>query len=146
MSGHILNIGHVLHTTTLGLLQMEYRYVGYILDGSEKLFAQAKLDKVLDFPITCTIKEVRGFIGLANYFSEHVKDLTLLLRPIRGVLNRYEKEGSLIWEDEQTEAFENVKRIINDNQKLHFYDREHGECEVYTDASDYGLGDIFVSE
>ena len=117
----------------------EVEYVGYLIDATGKRFAPEKIEIAINFPLPTNITTVRGFVGMANYFSEHVQGMSDLLRPIRNVINRFNKENRLQWDDEATEAFYRVKQEIQKNQKLHF-PTNTGTINVYTDASDYGIG------
>ena len=55
-----------------GMNQIEY--VGHIIDPTGLTFSQDKKDKVKDFPLPVTAKHVRSFIGLANYFRDHIQN------------------------------------------------------------------------
>jgi hypothetical protein len=121
-----------------GLDKVEY--VGHVIDATGKKFSLEKIAGATNFSIPTSIKGVRGFIGMANYFSDYVADMSGLLRPLRDVVKTYHDTGCLMWTSEAREAFEKVKRAIQENEKLFFYDGAHGQVFVYTDASDYGIG------
>jgi hypothetical protein len=45
-------------------------------------FTPEKRLKVLDFPQPMTQKEMLKFIGLANYFRDHVPNMTEMVKPL----------------------------------------------------------------
>jgi len=55
--------------------------------------------KVLDFPQPTTQKKMIQFIGLANYFRDHVPNMTEMVKPLRDMitLSKSQRTGKLIW-------------------------------------------------
>ena len=53
----------------LGLTQIEY--VGHTINKDGLHFTREKLDSVLNFPKPKTKKQLKSFIGLANYFRDY---------------------------------------------------------------------------
>ena len=46
-----------------------------------------KLKEVLDFPLPSTQKALLQFIGLVNYFRDHVPNMTETIHPLRALVN-----------------------------------------------------------
>jgi len=46
-----------------------------------------KLKEVLDFPLPSTQKALLQFIGLVNYFRDHVPNMTEMIHPLRALVN-----------------------------------------------------------
>ena len=65
----------------LGLEQVEY--VGHLVFTTSTSFTPEKRLKVLDFPEPTMQKAILQSIGLANYFRDHVLDMTDLVNPFR---------------------------------------------------------------
>ena len=122
--------------TRIGLPQIEY--VGHVLDAYGLHFTQDKLDGVTNFPLPRTPKELRGFIGLVNYFCNHIRQHSELMRPLRNILPA-DNRKKLVWSAEAITAFDDAKLAVSNCPKLFFLDTE-GEAVLCTDASDYGLG------
>ena len=53
-------------------------YVGSLIDKDGMHYTKEKFSEVEKFPIPKGIKTLRGFLGLANYFSRHIKDFVTL--------------------------------------------------------------------
>jgi hypothetical protein len=47
------------------------------------------------------------FIGLANYFRDHVPNMTEMVKPLRDMipLGKYQRTGKLIWATDSSAAF-----------------------------------------
>jgi hypothetical protein len=66
--------------TKLGLEEVEY--VGHVVSSTEISFTPEKHLKVLNFPRPQTQKALLQFIGLANYFRDHVSHMTEMVKPL----------------------------------------------------------------
>ena len=123
-----------------GMDQIEY--VGHVIDPTGISFSQDKKDKVRDFPLPQTAKHVKSFIGLANYFRDHIHNHSSIMAPIQLMILDYERSRKVIWTDEAKQSFETMKKAISDCAKLYFLDDDikNNPVFLYTDASDYGIG------
>ena len=65
-----------------------------------------KVVGVLNWPIPKTVRDVRKFLGLANYYRQFVKDFAKLARLLNN-LTRKDKKWK--WGDEQQRAFEQLR-------------------------------------
>jgi len=120
-----------------GLAQVEY--VGHIINENGLDFSQQKRDKVLDFPTPTTHKDMKQFLGLANYFRDHVKDHSILVQPLQDMVSDYKKHKALQWTPELTALYHEVKDRVGNCPELFFMDDDL-PVYLHTDASDYGIG------
>ena len=60
-------------------------------------------------PLSKTKGELKAFIGLVKYFRDHLKDLSIVLRPLDKLVTPYHPKDILIWDVPCTEAFEIAK-------------------------------------
>ena len=121
----------------LGLPKLEY--VGHLIDSQGLHFSREKRLEVLAFPKPTTQRHVHMFLGLANYFRNHVEHITELLAPLRDMIEQYEKHKKVVWTVEREAAFEKAKQAVYDCQKL-FFVNPTATPILQTDASDYGIG------
>jgi len=117
----------------------EVEYVGYVINEKGMSFSQEKIDSVLNFPKPVIMKQLKSFLGLANYFHTHVREHSMLVRPLHAMLHDYNKTKKLIWTPSASEAFEHIKTAIHECQALTFL-QQGSEVHLKTDASDYGIG------
>jgi hypothetical protein len=121
----------------LGLRRIEF--VGHTIDETGLHFTQSKLDTVLSFQKPVYQAQLRSFLGLANYFRDHVKHHSTIVGPLQSLLNNYDRRTKLNWTEETEAAWENIKLAIHSCPKLFFLDNT-SPVHLYTDASDYGIG------
>jgi hypothetical protein len=117
----------------------EVEYVGYVINEGGMSFSKEKKDSILHFPKPVIMKQLKSFLGLANYFHTHVRDHSMLVRPLHAMLHDYNKTKKLTWTQSASEAFEHIKMAIHNCQTLTFL-QQGSEVHLKTDASDYGIG------
>ena len=135
---HKFNVAVNPAKTKLGLAEVEY--VGHVISATGISFMEEKRLKVLKFPLPETQKILLQFIGLANYFWDHVPNMTEMVQPLRKLipLKKYKGSGKLVLTPEAIEAFEFYQQAISNCQELYFL--EDTATPIQTDALDYGIG------
>jgi len=125
--------------TRLGLKEVEY--VGHLISSTEISFTEEKRLQVLDFPLPETDKALLQFIGLTNYFRNHVPNMTEMGQPFQKLMDMKKYKGSkkLAWTDEAIEAFHFCRVAVSNCQELYFLE-DTATPILQTDASDYGIG------
>ena len=121
----------------LGLEEVEY--TGHVLDKIGLSFSSQKKEQIINFTIPTTQKELRSFLGLANYFRDHIRNHSLIVHPLHDMVRNYAPKKKLIWDDATLNAFSTIKDAINACPKLHYLD-DISPVYLQTDASDYGVG------
>jgi transposase InsO family protein len=113
--------------------------VGHTISAEGVTFSREKREKVLTFPKPVRMKEMLQFLGLVNYFRDHVSDMTERTKPLRELVKNYDKRKVLHWTPEAEAAFISARDEIGNCPALFFVD-ENAPIIVMTDASDYGMG------
>ena len=88
-----------------GLTEVEY--VGHVINQEGLKISAEKKAKVLDFPLPDTTKQLRGFLGLVNYFRDHVRGYAATCQPLHALTTQ--KGRRLEWTREAELAFEKIK-------------------------------------
>ena len=122
---------------SFGLREVEY--TGHLLDESGLSFSTKKKEQVVDFRQPSNQKELRSFLGLANYFRNHIRNHSTLVHPLQEMVKNYKPRQPVKWTSETLKVFQDVKDAINSCPKLYFLD-DHSPIYLHTDASDYGVG------
>jgi len=78
-------------------------------NGIEMVKVKVKVNGVLSWPEPKNVKDIRKFLGLANYYRRFIKIFAQVARPMN-VLMR--KDGKWQWGQEQQKAFDKLKRIF----------------------------------
>ena len=120
----------------------ETEFVGHQIDDTGIRFHEDKLIKVTNFPQPTTMKHLRSFLGLANYFRDHVRNHSIIAQPLQHMVDGYKKNHRFhksSWTPETAQSIEELKEAIHNCQKLYFLD-DCNRVILETDASDYGIG------
>jgi hypothetical protein len=120
-----------------GLSQIEY--VGHVIDGNGLSFSPTKIEKIINFRKPKIAKELKSFLGLASYFRDHVKNHSMIVRPLHSLITPYSPKQILPWNTICDTAYENICQAIINCPKLYFM-HESAPVFLQTDASDYGIG------
>jgi transposase InsO family protein len=121
----------------LGLEEVEF--VGHLINGKGIHFTRSRLDSVLEIPLPTHEKGLKKFLGVANYFRDHIHHHSELVRPLQQLVVNYTPSRRIIWTKEAEDAFANIKEAINNCPSLSFM-HESAPVYLHTDASDYGIG------
>jgi hypothetical protein len=124
----------------IGLSMVEF--CGHTINEDGLHFTRDKLDSVLNFPLPQNKKQIKSFLGLANYFRDHIENHSMRAQPLQDIVNGYEKSQArhrVQWTDAQVAAFEDLRKAIDECPMLWFMD-DFSPIILQTDASDYGIG------
>lgn len=103
---------------------------------------EQKVASIRNFRKPQSASEIRSLLGLATFVSPHIERFADLTEPLR----RAAKAEEFIWEQEQEQAFEALKKaVIKCTVTLGYFDPE-GKTYLYTDASPYAIGAVLVQE
>ena len=68
---------------------------------------------VTDFPMPRKTTELRSFLGLTNYFWDHVPNHSNVVAPLHKIIDHAAKKQSmLIWTDDAANSFQKIKDLI----------------------------------
>ena len=101
---------------------------------------QAKLDKVASYPCPKSIKDVRAFLGLCNYYRRFVKGFANIARPLNELL---QKDTEFQWTEECSNAFNTLRKHLTSEPIVLKFPDFSKQFILYTDASDYAIGYVF---
>ena len=114
-------------------------FVGHTINEEGMSFSRSKLDSIMNFKLPTTITTLQSFLGLANYFRNHVKNHSELARPLFDLIKKSKKHTALMWEPIHRQAYEALKLAVHECPQLWFR-KEGAPLHLYTDASDFGIG------
>jgi len=113
-------------------------FLGVVIGPNRIEMEKGKVEGVLSWPVPKTVKDVRKFLGLANYYRRFIKDFTQVARPMN-VLTR--KDEKWRWGDEQQKAFDELKKVFTSKPVLAAPDLDK-EFRVEADTSNYATGGV----
>jgi len=121
----------------------EIKLLGNIINGQGIKPTEEGLSAIRNFPSPTTIKQLRSFLGLANYFRRFIPNFSKLAHPLTELTKgKFKSKKSIIpWSETHENAFKNLKfKLTNKPVLSHFND--HAEIILVTDGSKKGLGVI----
>jgi len=113
-------------------------FLGVVM-GEEKIeMEEEKVGGVLKWPTPQCVRDVRKFLGLANYYRCFFKDFAKVVLPISRLTRKDEKWR---WEKEQERAFKQLKDIFTMRPVLAMPDLDK-EFRVEADALNFATGGV----
>ena len=113
-------------------------FLGVIIGSNGIEMEKEKVDGVLSWPEPKNVKDIRKFLGLANYYRRFIKDFAQIARPMN-MLTR--KDVKWQWGGEQQKMFDELKEIFTTRPVLAVPDLDK-EFRVEVDASKYATGGV----
>ena len=84
-------------------------FLGHVITREGILPDPDNLAKIANWPVPWNVREVRGIIGLGNYYRRFVKDYSKRVQPL---VSLTKKNTPFKWTQECQEAFEDLKRAL----------------------------------
>ena len=130
----------------LGMEEIEY--VGHTINSTGTHFSREKLSSVQEFKIPSTHRDLKSFLGLTNFFRDHIRNYADITAPLNKLVNGvatektekgYRPNKPIDWTSVpgSLEALENIKKAVRDCPSLFFYDSV-SPVILMTDASEIG--------
>ena len=120
----------------------EVEYVGHKIDGEGLSFTKDRTDGIAAMPEPQTAGDMKMFLGMVNYFHQHIRNLSTMTEPLNEMLGKYEKKSAqrrLEWTPARRHAFQQVKEAVGNCPTLFFADHT-SPIFLQTDASEFGIG------
>jgi hypothetical protein len=98
LEDHVIHLGEVLqllrrdqwrvNMSKCAFATREISYLGYVISSRGVSTCPDKISTVLNWPVPTGIKELRGFLGLADYYRKFVKHFGMISRPLTDLLKK----------------------------------------------------------
>jgi len=118
----------------------ELKILGQIVNREGIKPNPSGLDAIKKFPIPKTIKQVRSFLGLSNFFRKFIPRFAELSTPLTNLTRgSYPKKSSPVkWLEEHQKAFEEIKNKLTNPPLLKHFNPSL-KIVIWTDASKIGI-------
>ena len=80
----------------------EVEFLGHVVSAEGVKVAVDKVDAVSSWPMLTCVREVQGFLGLANFYRRFVKGFAAIAKPFT---NLTKKDWDFTWGTEEEAAF-----------------------------------------
>lgn len=122
-------------------MEKELEYLGYFISKEGVKVDQRNIEATVDWPLPKDISALRGFLELTGYYRRFFKGYGLITKLLASML----KNDNFEWTVEARDAFEELKRAMTRTLVLALPNFEK-PFEVYTDASNEGIGVVLVQD
>ncbi|XP_077862049.1 uncharacterized protein LOC144343218 [Saccoglossus kowalevskii] len=98
--------------------------------------------KVRNVPRPATKKEIRSFLGLTGFYTEHIPNYAAIAVPLTD-LTKNGQPIKVVWEEAHEKAYRTLIHVITSKPILRFHD-SHKPYRLRTDASDVGIAAVLL--
>ena len=116
--------------------KQEIEYLGHLVTPSGIKPCPSKVKAVRDFPVPKNLKDLKSFLGLANYYRRFIKDFAKIAYPLNHLTK---KSFKFQWNDDCQKAFDTLKSALITAPIL-AYPNFTREFHLFVDASSTGIG------
>ena len=109
--------------------------LGHIVSSKGLAADPAKIQRVVDWPISTTKREVQQFLGLVSYYRRFIRNCAQITKPLHQLT---ERSKSFCWTVECDQAFQRLREQLTTPPVLVFPDF----TKLDTDASDQEIGAV----
>ena len=111
-------------------------FLGYTIDANGVRASSENVQKVQEFPVPASRKEVQRFLGIANYNRRFVKDFAKIAAPLSALTS---PKTPFVFGEKEEAAFNAIKKCIYEAPLLTLPDYEK-TFHIRTDASEIAVG------
>jgi hypothetical protein len=120
--------------------QFHVDYLGLIISPGKVSMDLIKVKAIKDWMPSTKLKEVRSFIGFANFYQRFIKDFSKICRPLHNLIK---KDVPFVWGPAQQAAFKTLKAAFISKPVLAIWSPNH-PTRIEVDASGYTTGRVIL--
>ena len=128
--------GMTLNEDKFEFAKTEIEYLGQVIDQEGLKKDPKKVKAILEMKTPENVSDVRRFLGMVNQQMKFLPNLAEKTKPLRDLLH---KENDWIWDRNQEEAFNQLKKDLSTSETLALYNPKRATI-VSADSSSFGLG------
>lgn len=143
MEEHVIHVRRILQALAKAGLhlkpekckffQQEVGYLGLLISTNGIRMEPGKISAVLEWPTPRNVKDVRAFVGFANFYRRFIRNYSGIVTPLTRLTG---KDIPFEWGQQCQEAFDQLKHAFTSAPILKHFDHTKPVL-VETDASDY---------
>ncbi|CAF3693322.1 unnamed protein product [Rotaria socialis] len=116
------------------------KFLGYEVSQNGIMPERKNIEGITNFPKPTTVKNVRSFLGIVNFYHLHIPNCSIIQKPLSALTG---KNKILMWNDDAEKAFNKLKQLLVSPQLLAYPDYNNIEpLEVHVDSSLTGAGAV----
>ena len=114
------------------------RFLGHIISHGQVEKSKHLVEAIATAELPKTMRQLRGFMGLANYYRKFIKNFAKIALPLNKLLNNVDK--AVLLTDDAIKAFETLKQELTNMDNILSLPNFDLTFILETDASDYCIG------
>ena len=130
--------GLKLKLSKCSFLLSSVEYLGHRISAAGIQPTEDKKKAILQAPAPKNVTQLKSWLGLLNYYSKFLPNLSATLAPLYDLLK---SQRSWSWESSQQVAFSKAKELLTSASVLVHYEPDR-ELVLACDASEYGVGAV----
>ena len=116
------------------------QYLGHVISHNSVHPSPDKIDAIQRFPRPLSLRQLRRFLELAQYYRRFIRDFSRIARPLTDLTC---KNTPFLWTESVQLAFQTIIDQLCKEPVLKLYDPQQ-PVTIYTDASKQGIGAILT--
>lgn len=135
--------GILVNTNKCVLGRNQVTFLGYSVSAAGSRPLETKTQAIKEFPAPRTVKQLRRFLGMLNFYKRFMPKAAQLQAPLNAILAGPKIKGShpIPMTQELLQSFEDCKTALSDATLLAHPDSS-AELAIMTDASDIAIGAV----
>ena len=133
-------VGLTLKTEKCELNKQSLTFFGFVFSAKGISPDPEKVKAIHEASLPKTAKEVRSFLGMANYCAKFIPNFSSITKPLRDLTK---KDVQFQWQQKHTKALNKIKDLLTGDTIMAYFDKNKS-TELTTDASPWGLSAILL--
>ena len=105
-----------LKRTKCSFAQHSVAYLGHVITAEGVAMDKEKIDAITTWPQPLSVRGLRGFLGLAEYYRRFIQDYGAIAAPLTLLL----KKNGFAWSPEAAAAFDKLKAALSQHRCSNF--------------------------
>ena len=124
------------------LFRRKVEYLGHLVSSAGIEPSPAGIEAIMKFPMPRTVRQVRSFLGMVNFFRRHIPKCSQIMAPLTDAT----KGKNLKWTEDCLNAFESLKIALTTPPVLAYpqFTELSNKLTVTADASLLGAGAVLT--
>ena len=118
-----VSVGMKLNLRKCNIFQTEVQYLGHLVSADGIRMIPSYVERILDWPLPKTGKELRSFLGFTGYYRSFIKEFSHLTAE----MNKMKNQNQLLWTEVTTAKFECLKKCFQNGPLRGYPQYENSE-------------------
>lgn len=117
-------------------------YLGLVISEGAIKMDPVKVAAVKEWPVPRSVRDVRAFLGFANFYCRFIPGFAKVARPLNDITR---KDMKFYWGVSEQKAFEDLRNLFVSSPILALWDPDR-PTQIEVDASGYATGGVLLQQ